>query len=108
MPHSFAICSRQLAADSSCIAADNCYPKFTDNQPNLFIICDDLLFPLYESLDHVEGALYGPKGLPMGNPWNRSDYERAMARRVLVHSRLAEFRRRSSQQKPRPFCVVLR
>jgi hypothetical protein len=44
-----------------CIAANNCYPKFTDNQPNLLIICDDLMFPLHESLDHVEGALYGQK-----------------------------------------------
>jgi hypothetical protein len=44
-----------------CIAADNCYPKFTNNQPSLLIVCDDLMLPLHESLHHVEGAVYGTK-----------------------------------------------
>jgi hypothetical protein len=44
-----------------CIAADNCYPKFTKDQPNLLIICDDLMLPLHESLYQVAGALYGPE-----------------------------------------------
>jgi hypothetical protein len=43
------------------MSADNCYPKFTDSQPNLLIISDDLMLPLHESLYQVEGALYGKK-----------------------------------------------
>ena len=42
-----------------CIESDRTYPKFTDNQPNLLIIADDLKVPLHFSLIHVQAALFG-------------------------------------------------
>ena len=42
-----------------CIGSVKTYPKFTDNQPNLLIIADDLKVPLHFSLIHVEAALFG-------------------------------------------------
>ena len=44
-----------------CISRPNCYPKFTNNQPNLLIIADDLNLSLHDTLSQVEGALYGEK-----------------------------------------------
>ena len=44
-----------------CITRPNCYPKFTNNQPNLLIIADDLNLPLHDTLFQAEGALYGDK-----------------------------------------------
>lgn len=43
-----------------CIKSEKTYPKFTDNQPNLLIIADDLKVPLHLSLKHVRAALFGP------------------------------------------------
>jgi hypothetical protein len=42
-----------------CIESNKTYPKFTNNQPNLLIIADDLKVPLHFSLIHVQSALFG-------------------------------------------------
>jgi hypothetical protein len=41
-----------------CISSAKTYPKFAPTQPNLLVVADDLMFPLHESLHHVEVALY--------------------------------------------------
>lgn len=41
-----------------CIASEKTYPKFSPIQPNLLVVCDDLMVSLHDSIWHVEIGLY--------------------------------------------------
>jgi hypothetical protein len=42
-----------------CIKAENCYPKFRNDSPNLLVMADDLRVSLTDSAFHVGAALFG-------------------------------------------------